>query len=223
MTVFDLFDSIGNVDDKLIEKAKQAPNLNKKVFVAICSLAACAVIAGTGIFIATAPKNSPEIQVSAGQGDTEKGNDISSDIYTGGAVSEEPHTEESIELAPEIIDSDIYYVRDGKLESQLITHRATSEETFYLWKNQNHIGDEVKFISVKIESNASVTESEFDGQGVTAYHTGNHFCYNLTITRNIEDYYSRTDKNLLLESLQKTMMATVDMKMDEYHLILAEG
>ena len=45
MTKFDLFDSIGNVDDELIEKAKQPKKNSKKVFLAIISVAACAVFA----------------------------------------------------------------------------------------------------------------------------------------------------------------------------------
>ena len=87
----------------------------------------------------------------------------------------------------------------------------------------NFIGDDVQFISVKIESDASVTESEIDGQGVATYHTGSHYVYNLTITKDIENYYSVYDKNLLLETLKKTMLDTVEMQIDGYKLILTEG
>lgn len=87
----------------------------------------------------------------------------------------------------------------------------------------NFIGDDVQFISVKIESDASVTESEVDGQGVATYHTGSHYVYNLTITKDIENYYSVYDKNLLLETLKKTMLDTVEMQIDGYKLILTEG
>ena len=87
----------------------------------------------------------------------------------------------------------------------------------------NFIGDDVQFISVKIESDASVTESEVDGQGVATYHTGSHYVYNLTITKDIENYYSVCDRNLLLETLKKTMLDTVEMRIDDYNLILTEG
>ena len=43
MTKFDLFDSIGNVDDELIEKAIEPKKSSKKAFLAITSVAACAV------------------------------------------------------------------------------------------------------------------------------------------------------------------------------------
>ena len=87
----------------------------------------------------------------------------------------------------------------------------------------NFIGDDVQFISVKIESDASVTESEVDGQGVATYHIGSHYVYNLTITKDIENYYSVCDRNLLLETLKKTMLDTVEMRIDDYNLILTEG
>ena len=44
MTKFDLFDGIGNIDDELIEKAIEPKKSSKKAFLAITSVAACAVL-----------------------------------------------------------------------------------------------------------------------------------------------------------------------------------
>lgn len=207
---------IGEIDDELIINAKKSRPKYKNILLVIGSMAACITIAGAGIFVFMNRK--PEIY----NGYTEKGTDTSS-VITGGAVSEKPHTEESVETAPEHITSDIYFIRDGKTEFKSIEHKATVQDLFYLWKNMNFIGDDVQFISVKIESDASVTESEVDGQGVATYHTGSHYVYNLTITKDIENYYSVCDRNLLLETLKKTMLDTVEMRIDDYNLILTEG
>ena len=207
---------IGEIDDELIINAKKSRPKYKNILLVIGSMAACITIAGAGIFVFMNRK--PEIY----NGYTEKGTDTSS-VITGGAVSEKTHTEESVETAPEHITSDIYFIRDGKTEFKSIEHKATVQDLFYLWKNMNFIGDDVQFISVKIESDASVTESEIDGQGVATYHTGSHYVYNLTITKDIENYYSVCDRNLLLETLKKTMLDTVEMRIDDYNLILTEG
>ncbi len=207
---------IGEIDDELIINAKKSRPKYKNILLVIGSMAACITIAGAGIFVFMNRK--PEIY----NGYAEKGTDISS-VITGGAVSEKPHTEESVETAPEHITSDIYFIRDGKTEFKSIEHKATPQDLFYLWKNMNFIGDDVQFISVKIESDASVTESEVDGQGVATYHIGSHYVYNLTITKDIENYYSVCDRNLLLETLKKTMLDTVEMRIDDYNLILTEG
>ena len=72
-------------------------------------------------------------------------------------------------------------------------------------------------------SNGTTDESEYEGQGVATYHVGDHFIYNLTITKNIENYYSMTNKNLLLNSMERTMYQSSEIKIDEFNLIFAEG
>ena len=87
----------------------------------------------------------------------------------------------------------------------------------------NNIGDEVKLLSVKIESNGITEESVIDGRGVATYHVGTDLTLNLTITKNIENYYSRTSKSLLLGSLERTMYQSSEIKYGELNLILEEG
>ena len=207
---------IGEIDDELIINAKKSRPKYKNILLVIGSMAACITIAGAGIFVFTDGK--PEIY----NGYTEKGTDTSS-VITGGAVSEKPHTEESYGTDMEVITSDIFYVKEGKIEKTSVKHEAKPQTVFELWKKMNNIGDDVKFISVKIDSNGSTEESEYDGQGVATYHVGDNFIYNLTITKNIENYYSITKKYLLLSSLERTMYESAEIKIGEFNLILAEG
>ena len=224
MTKFDLFDSIGNVDDELIEKAVEPKvnSTNMRLFLITGSIAACAVIAVTVVFLTSGNNTTLEKSVPSFGGYTEKGAEISSDITTGGANSETPHTEESYDTDIEIITSDIFYVKEGIIEKTPAEHEATPQAVFKLWKKMNNIGDEVKLLSVKIESNGITEESEYDGQGVATYHVGTDLTFNLTITKNIENYYSGTGKSLLLNSLEKTMYEASEVKYGEFNLILAE-
>ena len=207
---------IGEIDDELIINAKKSRPKYKNILLVIGSMAACITIAGAGIFVFMNRK--PKIY----NGYTEKGTDTSS-VITGGAVSEKPHTEESYGTDIEIITSDIFYVKEGKIEKTPMEHQAKPEAVFELWKKMNNIGDDVKFISVKIDSNGSTEESEYNGQSVTTYHVGDNFIYNLTITKNIESYYSRTRQYLLLSSLEQTMYESAEIKIGEFNLILTEG
>ena len=225
MTKFDLFDGIGNVDDELIEKATEPKkrSTNKSLFLITGSIAACAVIALTVVFLASGRNAAVETSFPFAGGYTEKGTELSPGITTGGANSEIPHTEESYDTDIEIITSDIFYVKEGKIEKIPVGHEATPQAVFELWKKMNNIGDEVKLLSVKIESNGITEESEIDGQGVATYHVGTDLTFNLTITKNIENYYSGTGKSLLLNSLERTMYEASEVKYGEFNLILAEG
>lgn len=213
---------IGEIDDELITNAKKKRRTTKRLLLIMGSVAACAAIAVTGIFLATKNNNLTEISVP-GSGEIQEKGAASTGIFAGGAYSEMPHTEESEDNSVEIITSEIYYVQNGKIESRTETHEATPENVFNLWKKMNNIGDEVKLVSVKIDSNGITEESEIDGQGVATYHVGADLTFNLTITKNIENYYSMTGEFLLLSSLEKTMYEASEIKYGEFNLVLEEG
>ena len=218
----ELSDHIAEIDDELIAAAKKRPVSHRKIILIAGSVAACAVIAVTAVFFAARQGTGVETSVPVAGGYTEMGAGQSSGITTAGGVSEIPHTEESYDTDIEIITSEIFYVKDGKIEKTPVEHEATPQAVFKLWKKMNNIGDEVKILSVKIESNGITEESEYDGQGVATYHVGADLTFNLTITKNIESYYSSSGKYLLLSSLEKTMYEASEVKYGEFNLILAE-
>ena len=222
MKAEELSDYIGEIDEELIAEAKKKRSTNKRIFLITGSIAACMVIAVTGIFLAGGRKNAVHTGVSTSEDGTEKGVGTTSGIITGGPVSEIPHTEESYDNSVEMITSDIFYVKDGRIEKTPAEHEAKPETVFELWKKMNNVGDEVKLISVKIESNGITEESELDGQGVATYHVGADLTFNLTITKNIEGYYSKTSKRLLLNSLERTMYEASQEKYGDFNLILEE-
>ena len=229
MTKFDLFDSIGNVDDELIDKAMQPKKAGKKVFLAITSVAACAVIACASVLIVQNMKKSNnvgDLGVSSAVGTSsvkpvdEGYPEVES---TAGASSEAPVLEDSEEKTLKQMLFEIYYVANGKTEQKTIATYASPENLFDIWKAENKIGDEVRFISAKLSDNGTTDISEYSGVEVTTHKVGDYTVYTLTITKNLEQYYDSIGKELLLDSLKKTMIGMCDPKPDEYKLILSDN
>ncbi len=203
MNTNDILDAIGEADDAAIERAKQ-PKRRSLAPIWITAGAAAACIA----LVAAIPAIRRELVP-----DTEEYHHLLGSY------------EESVESAMDImeieidtIDCNIWYVENGALSGEVVTVDAMPECYFQAWKEYNGIGEEVRFISVKIEDNGYDSYSD-DGMVVT-HHTGDHFSYNLTVSKELESYYDSTDRALLLESLEKTMTGSYDFPIDEFHLIL---
>ena len=229
MTKFDLFDSIGNVDDELIEKAIEPKKSSKKAFLAITSVAACAVFACAAVLIVQNMNKTNNVAVDSGASSAigtssvKPVNEDSSDNgAVGGSSSETPVLEDSVENALEEMPFEIYYVANGKMKQKTIVTDASPENLFNIWKKENQIGDEVRFISAKLSDNGTTEISEYSGVEVVAHKVGDHTVYTLTITKNLEQYYDSIEKELLLDSLEKTMTGMCDPKPDEYQLILSD-
>ena len=230
MTKFDLFDSIGNVDDELIEKAIEPKKSSKKAFLAITSVAACAVFACAAVLIVQNMNKTNNVAVDSGASSaigTSSGKPVNEESpengVAGGSSSETPVLEDSVENALEEMPFEIYYVANGKMKQKTIVTNASPENLFNIWKKENQIGDEVRFISAKLSDNGTTELSEYSGVGVATHKVGDHTVYTLTITKNLEQYYDSIEKELLLDSLEKTMTGVCDPKPDEYQLILSDN
>ena len=116
---------------------------------------------------------------------------------------------------------EVYYVVNKNVEHKTLMAAANPKDVFEIWKGENHIGSEVKLVNVRIEDSGNTTVSEYSGIEVATHTSGEHTVYNLTVTKNLENYYN-TDKDLLLESLEKTMTGMCEQKPDEYKLILED-
>ena len=230
MTKFDLFDSIGNVDDELIEKAIEPKKSSKKLFLAITSVAACAVFACAAVLIVQNMNKSnnvvvdPDASSAIGTNSVKPVNEeFLENGVAGGSSSETPVLEDSVEKALEEMPFEIYYVANGKMKQKTIVTDASPENLFNIWKKENEIGDEVRFISVKLSDNGTTEISEYSGVDVATHKVGDQTVYTLTITKNLEQYYDSIEKELLLNSLEKTMTGMCDPKPEKYQLILSDN
>ena len=127
-------------------------------------------------------------------------------------------TEELITIASDNVM--IYYASENGIENEEIFLPCTPKDVFSAWKTKNGIGDEVELIKTEIKDN-SVTESSEKGGSQVIHHTvGDYFILNITVSKNLENYYSSHGEKLLCESLKKTMTGYNSIVFDEYHLYL---
>ena len=247
----DIFKAIGEVDEEIIANAKKNQKSRKKLFITVGTLAACAVFGCIGAVMLNMPKNNisePSVNSTENSNNVIWDGDYSaggeSKIITGHysvientvpeKFGEQFETSVTSETSEESITGDwdyrlnlyyvVYSVNDKKIEEKHLADNVEStERIFQIWKDENNIGDEVKFVDVSFTDDGYTTVSEFSGEKIATYHKGEHNVCTLTVTKNLENYYSQTDKELLLKSLQMTILDIYRQKMpDEYCLVLVD-
>lgn len=242
MKSIDILEAIGSVDDEYIKKAKEHQKSKRNLWITLSSIAACiaAIIiipliissmnnysgfdGSSGNFFGSEGSSSTEGGFNSGNssGIQSSGNGgasgNSSGIQSNGNGGNDVNSAENgnPETAIRYDDIEICFVDGDKIISESEFLPCIPEEIFGIWKQKNGIGDDVRFISVTINSNGVETELN----GSIGYEAGDYFVYNLTISADIENYYDSTDSNLLLESLERTMTGFSDIEYDEFNLIL---
>lgn len=243
MKSIDILEAIGNADEEYVIKARAKRKSRKALWIALGSSAACLAlfVAAPLIFAASMRAGAPDPGVAnngaysetSGVGVAASRGGSSAETASvgmagsrGGNASEsteqqsETPRENLTEVAPLIDDVQIYYVSDGEVLSKTRTMRYDPEIIFAAWREENGIGEEVRLIAHEIEDNGTTTKKEVAGVSLVKCHSGDYFIYNLTVSKNLEDYYDRIDSELLLESLKQTMLGYLSMEFDEYHLTL---
>lgn len=227
MKSIDILEAIGNADEEYVIKARAKRKSRKALWIALGSSAACLAlfVAAPLIFAASMRAGAPDPGV-ANNGAYSETSGVGVAASRGGDSAEmipqqsETPRENLTEVAPLIDDVQIYYVSDGEVLSKTRTMRYDPEIIFAAWREENGIGEEVRLIAHEIEDNGTTTKKEVAGVSLVKCHSGDYFIYNLTVSKNLEDYYDRIDSELLLESLKQTMLGYLDMEFDEYHLML---
>lgn len=227
MKSFDILEAIGNADEEYVIKARAKRKSRKALWIALGSSAACLAlfVAAPLIFAASMRAGAPDPGV-ANNGAYSETSGVGVAASRGGDSAEmipqqsETPRENLTEVAPLIDDVQIYYVSDGEVLSKTRTMRYDPEIIFAAWREENGIGEEVRLIAHEIEDNGTTTKKEVAGVSLVKCHSGDYFIYNLTVSKNLEDYYDRIDSELLLESLKQTMLGYLSMEFDEYHLTL---
>lgn len=226
MKSIDILEAIGNADEEYVIKARAKRKSRKALWIALGSSAACLAlfVAAPLIFAASMRAGAPDPGAANGAYSETSGVGVAAS--RGGDSAEmipqqsETPRENLTEVAPLIDDVQIYYVSDGEVLSKTRTMRYDPEIIFAAWREENGIGEEVRLIAHEIEDNGTTTKKEVAGVSLVKCHSGDYFIYNLTVSKNLEDYYDRIDSELLLESLKQTMLGYLSMEFDEYHLTL---
>ena len=253
MKATDILKAVGEVDEEVIDNAKKNQKSNKKVLITVGTIAACAVFGCIGVIMLNMPKNNISEPSPNSTGSTNSDTGFDGNWYSSGneskiltgdySVPEKSVQEKSLqefetsfanegsERELEQIPVEMYKIKDGTLVHDTVMLDASPQTIFDVWKSENYIGSEVQLIGVDIESDSIDTVSEYSGVEVIAHQTGNKTIYTITVTRNLEDYYEIKDfygyrsKELVLESLEKTMTSICDSKgtkPDEYRLFFVD-
>ena len=193
MTKEKFYSLLGELDEETVHAAGEMPEARRRgSIMRFAGIAACVcLLAGAGFWYLHSRPDVPETSQPAAE-----------DSAEGNAVEHK--------------DVSIYYLEGGEIRSKTQYLPCLPKEIFPCWKEANGIGDEVELLNVKIESNG--TESHDDS--VAGYRTGDSFCLYVTVTKNLEDYCTGRQGELLLESLQKTMTGYSHISFDGYKLIL---
>ena len=192
------FELLGDIDESTVRNAERAPKSRAKYIITALAAAACVgLIIGAGYMFTRegVPKDS-------GAG-TEQS-----------AEASKPDDSEDA-LATERGDVNIYYVKDGKIQSAVEFLEMSPEKVFDAWKSYNNIGDDVKILGVKIDSNGTETVDS----NVAQYTVGDKFTMTVTVSAELESTLKADP--LLSQSLEKTMTSYGDpnVKYDEFKLV----
>lgn len=202
----DILEVIGNVDEAYVKKAKGKKKSHKRMWITIGSIAASVIV----VCMLSIVINGMLAEKNA-------------DKYLN---------DEEIVIACD--DVWIYYVTDSeagdlnsydntiseKINRQKEYLPLSPDEIFGAWKLKNKIGEDVKLIEVKIDSNSKTNQSEFEDEGVVKHEIGDYYVYNITISKSIENYYDTIESEILLDTLKRTMTGYSDIEFDEYNLTL---
>ncbi len=250
MKATDILKAVGEVDEEVIDNAKKNQKANKKVLITVGTIAACAVFGCIGAIMLNMPKNNISEPSPNSTGSTNSNTDFDGNWYSSAneskiltgdysvpekSVQEKSSQEfetsfanEGSETALKQVAVEVYKIKDGKLVHDTVMLDASPQTIFNVWKSENDVGEEVRLVNVKIEDNGTDIVSEYSGVGVVTHQKGDKTIYTITVTRNLENYYEIEDfygyrsKELVLESLEKTMTSICDTKPDEYRLFFVD-
>ena len=196
MKVEHLVDAIGNINDEYITEArkKNKKRNNSKI---IRIFAACV---GLALILPVMIMGVSEL----GGGKKTSNDSISNN---------NPQNEMAV-----LYDNvNIYFVDDGEIQSESEYLACDPKEVFFMWKDKNGIGTEIVLLDCHIEDNSTTTEHE---DGSVSHTVGDYYELHITVSKELENYYETIDKELLLESLEKTMTGYSGIEYDAYYLHL---
>lgn len=131
-------------------------------------------------------------------------------------IPNSPNNESSdMNIAVEQKDVNIYYINGDELAYKTEYLECTPEIVFGSWKKANDIGDEVKLIQIEIKNNGQ----ESVDSSVAAYSAGDQFIMEVTLTQNIQNYFSVKPEDKLIESLQLTLTGYGYVDYDAFHVL----
>lgn len=115
----------------------------------------------------------------------------------------------------------VWYVDGNEVISTAVTAEHNSKDIFAAWKDKNGIGPEVELIGVKVTDNSKTEYVDYGGEGIAKHTAPTEWYMTVTVSSELENYFDSMGKELLYESLEKTMIGFADVRnLVSYELVL---
>ncbi|MBR6557494.1 MAG: hypothetical protein IKT70_00625 [Clostridia bacterium] len=115
----------------------------------------------------------------------------------------------------------VWYVDGNEVISATVTAERNTRDIFAAWKDKNGIGPEVELIGVKVTDNSKTEYVDYGGESIAKHTAATEWYMTVTVSVELENYFDSMGKELLYESLEKTMIGFADKRnLVSYELVL---
>ncbi len=112
-----------------------------------------------------------------------------------------------------------YVTAEGKTERVKVELPYAPQNIFAVWREKNGLGEDVKLISTRVNSNGVEETYEFEGEGVVSYRPGDRFSLTVTV-EGLEPYLTDENRSALLEALKQTMSGYQGREFEAVEVVL---
>ena len=116
----------------------------------------------------------------------------------------------------------IYYVDNSKIERKRVKLPSSPQNVFLTWKHLNNIGEVVSLIKCEVISDGVESVLTYDGKTVYEYGGNSVLVLNIIVSENLNDYIDESNRELVVDSLKKSITNCSNLKFKSVNLILQE-
>lgn len=117
----------------------------------------------------------------------------------------------------------VYYVEDGEVERERVKLPSTPKNVFITWKYLNNIGEEVSLIKCEVIGDGIESVLTYDGNKVYEHGQNNVFTLNIIVSKNLNNYIDEANRDVLVDSLKKSISNCSNIKFESVNLILQDA
>ena len=100
--------------------------------------------------------------------------------------------------------------------------KAEAQNVFLTWKHLNNIGEVVSLIKCEVISDGVESVLTYDGKTVYEYGGNSVLVLNIIVSENLNDYIDESNRELVVDSLKKSITNCSNLKFESVNLILQE-
>lgn len=117
----------------------------------------------------------------------------------------------------------VYYVDDGEVERERVKLPSTPKNVFITWKYLNNIGEEVSLIKCEVIGDGIESVLTYDENKVYEHGDNSVFTLNIIVSESLNNYIDETNRDVLIDSLKKSISNCSNIKFESVNLILQDA